>query len=585
MDYKLTQTQNGTEIFAEATTGNKQWVAIITDTHPKYNYEREFVAYQKPKTSKRFDGRAMVEEGDVVEMVRYTHSGKNDTRRYYQFVGGELHQIEKTDITKALSEIVVDVATPRDVDFDELQSAVTERHDCDECGQTFTSGHGLAVHAGMVHADDGEEEDEAGDDSPVATIDAPVAVADGGRVADDDGFTLDDYPDEADVGERLIGLDEWGAWYYDADAGRIHNYKREAGADEVEAKRTPIVETEGACEVLEGEDLVEFIRDLDAVTELGDSVFHGHGGVRSWLEVEHTDAAVRHYRADGHLYAYRDGDEHVVVSRGDEPGTRWKHRTSSTVERPVPGQKRWTIPDNWEQRVYSKRDNIAYALYYVPEADVWARVSIPTNNWLVDAWYQVKAVGDLDVKAVGDLASRHDVRQLASEFEDDGDDEMAVVLKEVARNWNVVEEDVRHATEWVLDEGLDQIRPGDQPIHADEGWQVEFHQDRVFRPGDAIKHAVDFSGYDVPVSALLDVLSDLGLPSYYRFELVLDSSEIDMEYYVRGLLEAGVSSAEALDYYFVEVDGMSQSAWGRAAGKSQQTVSKNVAGAKRVLDA
>jgi len=112
-------------LYAEANTGNKQWVAVLTDTHPQYNYDREFVAYQKPKTSNRDSGTTSVEDGAVIERVRYTHSQKNRTDRYYQLVDGEAHQIDEADVEAAIGgEIVADV--PDD-----------ETHECDECGDEF----------------------------------------------------------------------------------------------------------------------------------------------------------------------------------------------------------------------------------------------------------------------------------------------------------------------------------------------------------------------------------------------------------------------------------------------------------------
>jgi hypothetical protein len=302
-----------------------------------------------------------------------------------------------------------------------------------------------------------------------------------------------------------------------------------------------------------------------------------------------TDELVREYRTSpgDRLYAYRtdDGNHHVVVSRGSDPGTKWEKRVPATVERPVSGQKLWTIPDNWEQRVHSKRDSISYGLFYVPESDTWARVSIPTNDWLTDAWYYVKAVGELDVEPVGELGSSYDVRQLANEYEEkydeDGVENDAEAIRKVASNWDVIEEDLRVTTEWVRDEGLNEMRPGDQPIHADRDWQIEFHQDRIFRPGEAIKRVVDFFEYGIPLSVIFDDLREADLlPSHYRFELALDDSTIDMEYYTRGLIEAGASPAEAVDYYMVEIAGMTQTAWADERGVDQSTVSGNVSQAK-----
>jgi hypothetical protein len=267
---------------------------------------------------------------------------------------------------------------------------------------------------------------------------------------------------------------------------------------------------------------------MDATTMTDDDTEEA----RDLHEIRHTDDEVRHYSADGHLYAYREGDEHVVISRGNEPQTQWTKRVPATVEQPTPDQKLWTLPDNWDQRVVSKRDNITYGLFYVPESDVWVRASIPTNDQLIDAWYQVTAVGDLTIEPIGELGSRTEVRQLADDYEkeDDGHrvEEYAKAIREIARNWNVVEDDLQAATEWVRDEGLHETQHG-QPINVDRDWQIEF-QDRVFRPEGAIKHAVEFPEDDISPSAIFDILREAGLlPSYYKFELTLDDSHLDVE--------------------------------------------------------
>lgn len=92
-------------LVAQATTGNKQWVAKLVGTHPKYTYEREFIAYQKPYTSTRDRGTASVEDGDIIEKVRYTHSGKNDTRRYARVDGRDLVELDRDDVDAAVAEL------------------------------------------------------------------------------------------------------------------------------------------------------------------------------------------------------------------------------------------------------------------------------------------------------------------------------------------------------------------------------------------------------------------------------------------------------------------------------------------------
>lgn len=103
----MTVELNGNTISAKANTGNKQWVAVISDTHPKYNYDRDFVAYQKPKTSDRDSGTSTVEDGEVIERVRYTHSGKNRNDQFYQLVDGEAHEIDEAEVTAALNGDII----------------------------------------------------------------------------------------------------------------------------------------------------------------------------------------------------------------------------------------------------------------------------------------------------------------------------------------------------------------------------------------------------------------------------------------------------------------------------------------------
>lgn len=116
---RMTLELDGTDLEASAAKGNKQWVAVITDTHPKYNYDREFVAYQKPKTSDRDSGTASVEEGDVVEETWFSHGGKEKGRVYYQVVDGELHEIDDADVEDALEGIVVEAESEDGEDSDD----------------------------------------------------------------------------------------------------------------------------------------------------------------------------------------------------------------------------------------------------------------------------------------------------------------------------------------------------------------------------------------------------------------------------------------------------------------------------------
>jgi len=249
---------------------------------------------------------------------------------------------------------------------------------------------------------------------------------------------------------------------------------------------------------------------------------------RTVKEIRNSDDCVRDVRnPDGTLVAYRDDDEHVVISRGNEPRTRWTKRVPAERTDVEVGDRLWTVPENWTIVAREDRDAVAYGIYEIDETGELIKLSIPTNNHLVDKWYGVKRVGsDLTADAEGSLGTADDVRALADDLEDDeydhADDPEA--LRRIADYWEAVETDLQMAEEWVTDEGIQQQRPAPQPLHLDD-WTTEF-QTRIFRPGEVIGREVDLSGLDTDTSLLLDALRRDGLlPSHYRFRVSLEGQD------------------------------------------------------------
>jgi hypothetical protein len=118
--------------------------------------------------------------------------------------------------------------------------------------------------------------------------------------------------------------------------------------------------------------------------------------VRSLSEARAGDVIVREYVADGALYAYRDGDEHVVVSRGCEPSTKWVKRRPAERETVELGETLWTVPDNWEQLMaVQPYHNLAFCIFRIPETGVDVTISIPLESSVADADYNVEAVGEV----------------------------------------------------------------------------------------------------------------------------------------------------------------------------------------------
>jgi hypothetical protein len=107
---------------------------------------------------------------------------------------------------------------------------------------------------------------------------------------------------------------------------------------------------------------------------------------------------VRTHRADGRLRAYREGDEHVIESKGREPRDQWTKRVPAERTVVDAGDRLWTIPDNWVHKLGI--DGVAertYAIYQIPETGADVLVTVPNKVHLVDAWYGVRAVGTMTV--------------------------------------------------------------------------------------------------------------------------------------------------------------------------------------------
>lgn len=52
---------------------------------------------------------------------------------------------------------------------------------------------------------------------------------------------------------------------------------------------------------------------------------------------------------------------------------------------------------------------------------------------------------------------------------------------------------------------------------------------------------------------------------------------------LRDLIREGLTAAEAIDYYFVKIKGMSQTQWAAERGTGQSAISQNVNKARRKL--
>lgn len=459
---------DGNTLTAKANPGNTQWIAVLTDTHPKDNDDRDVVASPKPKLSDRDTGTPTVEDGAVSERVRYTHSGKHRTDQFYQLVNGDAHAIDAAEVIAALNS--------------EIVSAITDdTHERAECGDAFDSEHNLAVH----HGDDNTED-------PAMT--------------------------ESNTGET-----------------------------------NTMAMTDG-----------------------------GTDDIRDSREVRHSDDEVRRYSADGHLYAYRDGDEHVVVSRGNDPGRRWTKRVPAERDAVLPNQHLWTVPENWDHRVnINGAAEARYAIYHIPATDVDVLVTVPNKNRLVDAWYGVQCVGTLTVTYDDDIGWN----ELAETIEtvrdsEDVSDDVVHALETLHRRRQSVERTFAERVNTYAEEAL--FERAHEPLSLD-GWTVDPWGDS-FHVDDLMQDVLDLDN-ETRDGVLYELSAATVIPQYPTVRVdVEERAGIPDGYDIRALVEAGASGAETIDYLITEhYDLMTQTDWAGVRGKGSSAISKNVSGAKNEL--
>lgn len=305
---------------------------------------------------------------------------------------------------------------------------------------------------------------------------------------------------------------------------------------------------------------------------------------RSYQSIKRTDAEIRRYgNPSGSLYAYRehDGNTHVTVRESNDYGTR-VYRDPATVETPIAGQQRWTIPDNWNLIIKWRRDTIDGGIVYIPESDLHARISIPTNDHVSDAYYRVNEVGKLTADTIGSLASRQELRSLMRA--DHITDTQADAIEALKDNLDDLESwAIGETLSWVLTDGIAEHRRNDRPAMVDERQRIEFHFD-CLKTTEHIQHLLNMDEFDGISSEDLEFLlrdNDM-LPDRYRFQLELEG-DVKMDTVIEALTSMGASPAAAVDYYMVEIEDRAQTDWAENRGVDQSTVAKNVQAAEKVL--
>jgi hypothetical protein len=320
--------------------------------------------------------------------------------------------------------------------------------------------------------------------------------------------------------------------------------------------------------------------DNTNATEMNDSSTEA---IRDAHEVQYSNDEVRRYSADGYLYAYRDGDEHVVVSRGNARKTRWIKRVPAERTAVLAGEHLWTIPDNWQRRVTIKGAARAHhAIYSIPETDVDVLLSIPNKTHLVDAWYSVERVGTLSVTFDDNeidwdkLETTIDTIRDLEEVSDDVVEALETLHRRRQRFGRRFAEEVDMYAEEAL------FTRTDEPVPVQQ-WTAEPWGD-IFDVDDLVQDSLDLDRETR--DAVLDTLTEANiLPKYPTVRVDIEEGEGVQKWYdLRALVEAGASSPEIIDYLITEhYDLVTQTEWADIRGKAPSTVRNHVSSAKAKL--
>ena len=317
-------------------------------------------------------------------------------------------------------------------------------------------------------------------------------------------------------------------------------------------------------------------------TSTGAITDDGTETIRDFEELQYSEEVVRHYTADGRFYAYREDDEHVVVSRGWEPRDRWAKRVPAERDAVLAGERLWTIPDNWQHQVKIKDSaEASYAVYHIPESGVDVLVTVPNKTQLVDAWYKVKRVGKLTVTYDDGIAwDELNAMIEAVRDTDEVSDGVVEALEALYQHRHSFENKFAASVNMHAQEAL--LGRSHKPITVHQ-WTADPWGD-IFRADTLIQDFLDMDN-ETRDAVLRELSKGSVLPSYPTVRVDVNGDEgIPDGYCIRALGEAGVSAAEVIDYLMTEhYDLMTPAHWAEIRGTEVSNINKNVTCAKKKL--
>ena len=306
------------------------------------------------------------------------------------------------------------------------------------------------------------------------------------------------------------------------------------------------------------------------------------------------------------MIAYRDDDQHVILIK-TEDGEIKEERAPAERQRVVPGQKLWTIPDNW-LGIY-KHDEYAIFRPQWDDLEYFIRVETSSDRPkdVGEIQYIISEVGVDSPELTTEVGSQSEMETTLNWYEEWAEEQFDYIYDDEVRShvfgqfrehWDVITQSIHNELE-IISNGWLPLSPDDESspgpfggahqLDSEGNYQLDDYTDGspfdLFQVGAEFNKRFDSGDLgDAPGLMIPRVCQYLQhrsiLPRTNMVKITLDESKLDMDYYIRALVEGGCSPAEALDYYYVEIDGITQTEQAERRGVGQDTVSRNVAAAK-----
>ncbi|AUX08259.1 hypothetical protein AArcSl_0609 [Halalkaliarchaeum desulfuricum] len=301
--------------------------------------------------------------------------------------------------------------------------------------------------------------------------------------------------------------------------------------------------------------------------------------IRSRDDVLGTDLEVRRY-GNSALYAYREGDDHVIVFKGNES---WTKRIPARRNATVPNERLWTVPENWVPKLEIKGDGDRdYTVYRIPENKVDVLISVPVTVDADEAWYGVESVGKLRF-SLDETLDQYEFSAALSDIEaqSNHDEDVLEALRRIERKWLIFKREYEsRVDDCSPDVFWDAVESNGTP--RIDGRSVDPWEDS-FDVAHLLEEILDI---DENVSRTVkEILEDVdAIPVTPSIEVTVEEDDSFADYFdFQGLIEAGCSPAEAVDYAMVVLTERTPEEWAATRNVDLNTVGENIQKARQQL--